>query len=62
MIIFDQVEMECMGTKDRYLFNCRRWLATDEDDHSIVREIPADGKLIKKPLPRESNRLLEYTL
>ena len=43
-----------MGTKEKYLFVCDRWLADDEDDHSIVREMPAKGSGIKKPLPRKS--------
>ena len=46
-----QVEMEAMATKEKYVFNCGRWLADDEDDHSIVRELPAKGPGIKKPLP-----------
>ena len=43
-----------MGTKEKYLFVCDRWLADDEDDYSIVREMPAKGPGIKKPLPRKS--------
>ncbi|CAD5121003.1 DgyrCDS9547 [Dimorphilus gyrociliatus] len=31
-----------------YLFNCQRWLATDEDDYEIIRELPAEGELVKK--------------
>ena len=40
-----------MATKERYTFKCNRWLALDEDDGEIVREMPAEGKGIKKPLP-----------
>jgi hypothetical protein len=35
-----QVEMEEMLTKNRYLYNCDRWLADDEDAHECVREMP----------------------
>ena len=52
--------MEAMGTKEKYLFVCDRWLADDEDDHSIVREMPAKGPGIKKPLPRKSAVLGSY--
>ena len=45
--------MENMATKKKYLFKCGRWLAVDEDDHEIVREIPAEGETIKKPEPRK---------
>jgi hypothetical protein len=46
-----QVEMEEMLTKNRYLYNCDRWLADDEDDHECVREMPATGPNIDRPLP-----------
>ena len=48
-----QVEMTNMMTNKTYTFRCGRWLATDEDDGSIIREIPAEGEDIKKPQPRE---------
>ena len=47
----DHIEAENMFTKERYIFPCNRWLATDEDDHQIIRELPAEGPNIKKPLP-----------
>ncbi|XP_063398724.1 lipoxygenase homology domain-containing protein 1-like isoform X1 [Mytilus trossulus] len=47
----DKVEMEEMLTKERYNYNCGRWLADDEDDHEVVRECPATGPNIDKPLP-----------
>ena len=31
-------------------FECNRWLAHDEDDGQLVREMPATGKRLKKPL------------
>lgn len=42
--------MENVTTKEKYTFKCGRWLAVDEDDHSTVREMPAEGPLVKKPL------------
>jgi len=42
-----------MATKKRYVFRCGRWLAKNEDDGCIVRELPAEGDDIKKPQPRE---------
>lgn len=48
--VFFKIDMECVGSGERYLFDCRRWLATDEDDGSIVRELPAQGNGIKHPL------------
>lgn len=49
-IFHSQVEMENVTTKEKYTFKCGRWLAVDEDDHSTVREMPAEGPLVKKPL------------
>ena len=46
----DRIEGENMITKEKYLFRCNRWLAKDEDDHEIIRELPAEGKHIS-PLP-----------
>lgn len=42
--------MENVATKEKYTFKCGRWLAVDEDDHSTVREMPAEGPLVKKLL------------
>ncbi|XP_078332217.1 lipoxygenase homology domain-containing protein 1-like isoform X5 [Crassostrea virginica] len=53
----DQIEMENVTTKERYLFKCGKWLAVDEDDKATVREMPAEGPLVKKPLP-----LVKYTV
>ncbi|XP_078580092.1 lipoxygenase homology domain-containing protein 1-like isoform X2 [Branchiostoma floridae x Branchiostoma japonicum] len=47
----DKVEMERVDTGEVYLYKCGRWLDKGEDDGQIVREMPAEGKLIKKPLP-----------
>jgi lipoxygenase homology domain-containing protein 1 len=43
--------MENMTTKERYQFNCNRWLADNEDDKECVREMPAEGRLVIKKLP-----------
>ena len=47
----DRIEIENTRTKEKYFFICNRWLAKDEDDRQIVRELPAEGDEIKKPLP-----------
>ena len=39
----EKIELENVQTKEKFLFNCNRWLAKDEDDHEIVRELPAEG-------------------
>lgn len=49
--------MENMNTKQRYKFMCGRWLSKKEEDKQIIRELPADGPGIKKPL-----RLTKYTV
>ncbi|XP_033751254.1 lipoxygenase homology domain-containing protein 1-like isoform X2 [Pecten maximus] len=43
--------LENMTTKEKYNFKCGRWLADDEDDKSLIREMPAESKEINKPLP-----------
>ena len=43
--------LENVSTKKCYTFPCNRWLAKSEDDGEIVRELPAEGDGIKKPLP-----------
>jgi len=40
-----------MATKKRYVFRCGRWLAKNEDDGCVIRELPAEGDDIKKPQP-----------
>ncbi|GFR78063.1 lipoxygenase homology domain-containing protein 1 [Elysia marginata] len=50
----DKIELESLEGKERFTFPCDRWLAEDEDDKEIVREIPAEAPSIKKPLPGES--------
>ncbi|XP_071954737.1 lipoxygenase homology domain-containing protein 1-like [Antedon mediterranea] len=53
----DKVVVEQVATRKKYTFNCQRWLATSEDDGEIIREIPAEGDGIKKPL-----KLLKYNV
>ena len=43
--------MENVASKQCFTFPCDRWLAKDEDDGEIIRELPATGDAIKKPLP-----------
>lgn len=40
-------------TREKYSFQCGRWLDVNEDDNEIVRELPAAGALIAEPLPCE---------
>lgn len=42
-------------TKDKYSFNCSRWLDINEDDNEIVRELPAEGSLVTEVMPGESH-------
>lgn len=51
MFISKQMILENSDAKEKYDFHCQRWLATDEDDRSLIREMPAEGKGITKPLP-----------
>lgn len=43
--------MENLNTKQRYLFRCGRWLSKKDDDKQIIRELPAEGPGISRPLP-----------
>uniref|UniRef100_A0A8B9IIN7 Lipoxygenase homology domains 1 n=1 Tax=Anser cygnoides TaxID=8845 RepID=A0A8B9IIN7_ANSCY len=40
-------------TKEKYSFNCGRWLDINEDDNEIVRELPAEGTLVTEVMPGE---------
>ncbi|MGH0156164.1 UNVERIFIED_CONTAM: hypothetical protein FKN15_047648 [Acipenser sinensis] len=48
-------------SKEKYTFNCGRWLDMNEDDNEIIRELPAEGLLVKKPLPIVKYRITIYT-
>ncbi|WAR01120.1 LOXH1-like protein, partial [Mya arenaria] len=56
-----RIDMEIVGAKEKYAFECNRWLADDEDDFSIVRELPAQGPGIKNPLPLEKYKVQVFT-
>ena len=49
--------MENLTTKERFVFRCGRWLSKKEDDKQIIRELPAEGPGISRPLP-----LIKYTV
>lgn len=53
--------MENLLTRDRYVFRCGRWLSKNEDDKQIIRELPADGPGIEKPLPVTKYNVDVYT-
>ena len=53
----DKIEVENLQTKERFVFVCNRWLAKDEEDHEVVREMAAEGDTARKPLP-----LVNYTV
>jgi hypothetical protein len=57
----DRIELENVQTKERYFFICQRWLAEDEEDGEIVREMPAEGDSVKKPLPLVRYQLEVFT-
>ncbi|XP_030824848.1 LOW QUALITY PROTEIN: lipoxygenase homology domain-containing protein 1 [Camarhynchus parvulus] len=38
-------------TKEKYTFNCGRWLDINEEDNEIVRELPAEGSLVTEVMP-----------
>ncbi|KAI3380663.1 hypothetical protein SNEBB_002301 [Seison nebaliae] len=44
----DKIEGYNLLLKEKYVFKCQKWLATDEDDGEIVRELLAIGKTIKQ--------------
>ncbi|CAL8344476.1 unnamed protein product [Lota lota] len=46
-----KVTLQKTLTKEKYSFDCGRWLDINEDDNEIIREIPATGDLIPEPLP-----------
>ncbi|CAM2710921.1 unnamed protein product [Rotaria socialis] len=53
----DRIEMENLKTKKRYIFTCGRWLSKTDEDKQIIRELPAEGPGISKPLP-----VVKYTV
>ncbi|XP_050409617.1 lipoxygenase homology domain-containing protein 1 [Patella vulgata] len=57
----DKIEIESQAAQEKYKFDCGRWLATDEDDKCIVRELPAEGPGIKTPLRVVRYKVEVYT-
>ena len=49
IIPLNRIEIAKANSDATYEFFCGKWLATDEDDGEIVRELPATGKSIKNP-------------
>jgi hypothetical protein len=43
--------MENLKTRKEYIFRCGRWFSKTEDDKQIIRELPAEGSEILRPLP-----------
>ncbi|XP_044287456.1 lipoxygenase homology domain-containing protein 1 isoform X2 [Varanus komodoensis] len=48
-------------TKEKYTFNCGRWLDINEDDNEIVRELAAEGPLVTEVEPVIKYRVTVYT-
>ncbi|XP_058024091.1 lipoxygenase homology domain-containing protein 1 [Ahaetulla prasina] len=48
-------------TKQKYTFNCGRWLDINEDDNEIVRELAAEGPLVAEVMPVIKYRLTVCT-
>ncbi|KAJ8789659.1 hypothetical protein J1605_004896 [Eschrichtius robustus] len=48
--IIEKFRMTLMNTltKDKYNFNCNRWLDANEDDNEIVREMTAEGPTVRR--------------
>eukprot|EP00049_Salpingoeca_infusionum_P008102 m.131391 g.131391 ORF g.131391 m.131391 type:complete len:2461 (+) comp13915_c0_seq1:231-7613(+) len=57
----DSIELSKIDTGDTYTFHCAQWLATDQDDGEIIRELPATGPLVKKPLVPLLYRVRTFT-
>ncbi|XP_062984875.1 lipoxygenase homology domain-containing protein 1 [Elgaria multicarinata webbii] len=48
-------------TKEKYTFNCGRWLDVNEDDNEIVRELTAEGRFVTEVEPVIKYRVTVYT-
>nr|XP_020662186.1 lipoxygenase homology domain-containing protein 1 [Pogona vitticeps] len=48
-------------TKEKYTFNCGRWLDVNEDDREIVRELTAEGPMVTEVLPVIKYRVTVHT-
>jgi len=68
-MLFKKLTVVCQGS-ETYVFPCQRWLARDEDDGAIERELIADkvleelvrrdGSVKKKELRRQSTLSCDY--
>ena len=43
--------MENLQTNQRFTFRCGKWLSKTNNDKQTIREIPAEGPGISRPLP-----------
>ncbi|XP_078530890.1 lipoxygenase homology domain-containing protein 1 isoform X2 [Lissotriton helveticus] len=57
----NKVTLLKMLTKEKYTFHCNRWLDLNEDDNEILRELPAEGDLVKEVLPVVKYRITVHT-
>ncbi|CAF4048737.1 unnamed protein product, partial [Rotaria sordida] len=57
----DRIEMEDLKTKKQYKFHCGRWLSKLHDDKQVIRELPAEGPGISRPLPVVKYMVNVYT-
>ncbi|XP_032326338.1 LOW QUALITY PROTEIN: lipoxygenase homology domain-containing protein 1 [Camelus ferus] len=48
-------------TKDKYNFNCNRWLDANEDDNEIVREMTAEGPTVRRIMGMARYRVIVCT-
>ncbi|KAM5220871.1 lipoxygenase homology domain-containing protein 1 isoform 1-T1 [Hipposideros larvatus] len=48
-------------TKDKYNFNCNRWLDANEDDNEIVREMTAEGPAVRRIMDLARYRVILCT-
>ncbi|KAK3743623.1 hypothetical protein QZH41_017697 [Actinostola sp. cb2023] len=57
---FVAVQIHHVKSGSKYSFKCDRWLSKDEDDHQIIRELPAIGPNVE-PLPVYTYRVFVHT-
>ncbi|KAB1256186.1 Lipoxygenase homology domain-containing protein 1 [Camelus dromedarius] len=61
--IIEKFRMTLMNTltKDKYNFNCNRWLDANEDDNEIVREMTAEGPTVRRIMGMARYRVIVCT-
>ncbi|XP_074850459.1 lipoxygenase homology domain-containing protein 1 isoform X1 [Carettochelys insculpta] len=57
----DKITLLKTLTKEKYTFNCGRWLDVNEDDNEIIRELPAEGPLVTEVMPVVKYRVTVFT-